>query len=233
MKRNIIIRTFFGTIPLVTLLVTAGCQGVLSDKNNGDSNRLQWTFENEQLGSLPGNWKIAETATKGKTAIWEIVTNDSSPSNSKAVAVTKSKNRKHTFNLLIASETEFKDLEVEVEVKPVGGNEDEGGGPMWRVQDADNYYVARWNPLEDNFRVYTVKDGHRKQLSSAKFTMDDDAWHKIKIVHKGKKIIASFDGKALIEIEDDTFKDAGMVGLWTKADATTAFDNLTIERLPK
>jgi len=233
MKRNIATATVFGIISLVTLLMAAGCQGSLVSEKGDASDKMQWTFENEHMGGIPKNWKVAETDSKGKTATWEIVTNDSTHDNLKAIAVTVSENRKHTFNLLIATETKFKDLEIEVEVKPVGGNEDEGGGPMWRVMDADNYYVARWNPMEDNFRVYFVKDGQRKQLGSATFAIEDNDWHKIRIVHKGQKIVAEFDGKKLIELEDDTFQDAGMIGLWTKADATTAFDNLTVENLSK
>jgi hypothetical protein len=111
----------------------------------------------------------------------------------------------------------------------MAGKEDQGGGPIWRAKDADNYYIARWNPLEKNFRVYFVKDGRRKRLASADIDVDPGKWHEIEIEHVGNKIVAEFDDKKLIEIKDSTFTEAGMVGLWTKADAATAFDDFEIE----
>ncbi len=225
--RILVVMTMFGV-----LLLTIGCQCPCSstcakqDKNN----EIEWTFDEAQLGGIPKNWKVDETAGKGTTAIWKIVADNSTPSKPHAVAVIESKNQGHTFNLLIADGTKYKDVEVEVDVKAVGGKEDQGGGPIWRMKDANNYYICRWNPLEDNFRLYYVKDGKRKQLSSADVKTDSKAWHKIEIEHKGQKIVAKFDDKKLIEIEDDTFQDAGMVGLWTKADAATAFDNFEVAR---
>jgi hypothetical protein len=109
------------------------------------------------------------------------------------------------------------------------GKEDQGGGPIWRAKDADNYYIARWNPLEKNFRVYYVKDGRRKQLASADIETDSGKWHEIEIKHVGNKIVAEFDDEKVIEIEDSTFAEGGMVGLWTKADAATAFDDFEVE----
>ena len=108
------------------------------------------------------------------------------------------------------------------------GAEDQGGGPIWRAKDADNYYIARWNPLENNFRVYFVKDGKRIQLASADIETDPGTWHEIEIEHVGNRIVAEFDDEEVIEIEDSTFAEGGMVGLWTKADAATAFDNFKV-----
>jgi len=228
MQHNIFIYTLVVIVSFVTLLVT-GCQGHSITGKHVENCEIEWTFDKEQLGGIPGNWKVAETAGTGKTATWKIITDQSSPGKPQAVAVVESKNSGHTFNLLIAERTKFKDIEIEVKVKAVGGKEDQGGGPIWRAKDADNYYICRWNPLEKNFRVYVVKNGKRKQLGSAKVDADNSAWHEIEIKHNGTKIAAEFDDKKLIVLEDDTFQDAGMVGLWTKADATTAFDNFEVE----
>ena len=105
----------------------------------------------------------------------------------------------------------------------------ENNPQIWRAKDADNYYIARWNPLEKNFRVYYVKDGQRKQLASVDIKTDPSKWHEIEIEHVGNKIVAEFDDKKVIEIEDSTFTEGGMVGLWTKADAATAFDDFEVE----
>jgi len=231
MKQNSLVRTLVAITTFGFLLVTIGCQCPCSSTcaKQEKNNEMEWNFDKTQLGSIPNNWEVAETDGKGTTAIWKVVADNSTPDKSHAVAVTQSKNQGHTFNLLIAEGTEYKDVEVEVDVKAMGGEEDQGGGPIWRMKDANNYYICRWNPLEDNFRLYYVKNGKRKQLSSADVKTDSKAWHKIEIEHKGQKIVAKFDDKKLIEIEDDTFQDAGMVGLWTKADATTAFDNFEVE----
>ncbi|MFP6647760.1 MAG: hypothetical protein VCF24_29995 [Candidatus Latescibacterota bacterium] len=141
--------------------------------------------------------------------------------------ITAVDNRGGTYNLLIAKDTSYRDLEIEVMVKAGTGNEDQGGAPIWRAADADNYYAVRWNPLEDNFRVYFVKDGRRGQIASAEFKADPGTWHEIE--HEGHRIEASMDGKKLIQVSDSTFTEAGMVGLWSKADAATAFDDLEVE----
>ena len=190
--------------------------------------RDMWSFEKDKAGSVPRGWKVAETGGKGTPATWQVVEDDSAPDGTQAVAITANKNRGSTYNLMIAQDTSYKDLVIRVKVKAATGKEDQGGGPIWRARDADNYYIARWNPLEDNFRLYYVKDGKRTQLGTADVKTDPKAWHEIMIVHRGNMIAASFDGKRLIELEDTTFGGAGKVGLWTKADAATAFDNPTV-----
>jgi hypothetical protein len=199
------------------------------EKHKKQAQSNVWSFEKNEVGSVPKGWKVAETAGMGKTAKWEVIRDDSAPSKDKAVAVTRTENYGHTFNLLIAKNTSYKNLEVSVNVKAMAGKEDQGGGPIWRAKDANNYYIARWNPLEKNFRVYFVKDGRRKRLASADIDVDPGKWHEIEIEHVGNKIVAEFDDKKLIEIKDSTFTEAGMVGLWTKADAATAFDDFEIE----
>jgi hypothetical protein len=93
--------------------------------------------------------------------------------------------------------------------------------------DAKNYYIARYNPLEDNFRVYKVEDGKRTQFQSAKIP-GDDKWHTLRITMAGAKITCYLDGQKYLEAEDSTFPDAGMIGLWSKSDAQSYFDELTV-----
>ncbi len=187
-----------------------------------------WSFEADKAGAVPRDWKVAETRGKGTPATWQVVEDDSAPDGTQAVAITANENRGSTYNLMIAQDTSYRDLVIRIKVKAVTGKQDQGGGPIWRAKDGDNYYIARWNPLEDNFRLYYVKGGRRIQLASADVKTDPKAWHEILIVHRANRIIASFDGKRMIEVEDTTFSDAGKVGLWTKADAATKFDNLTV-----
>jgi hypothetical protein len=101
---------------------------------------------------------------------------------------------------------------------------------VWRVRDASNYYVARWNPLEKNLRAYKVEGGKRTMFKSATVEAEGGQWHEIGIKMKGTKGEVSFDGKRLLEFEDATFAKGGKVGLWTKADACSSFDELLFEQ---
>lgn len=218
---------------LGTLLVTGlSFSPILSwGDEEGEEDELEWTFEDVETGSIPANWEIAENNGNGTLAKWEVIEVEDAPSGKKAFALTKTENPNQTFNLAIAKGTQFKDLEIEVKVKSGTGKMDQGGGPMWRVQDKDNYYVARWNPLEKNLRVYYVKDSKRTQIATIDdLEADSSKWQEISIEMKGNKIEASFNGKKLIEVEDNTFPEDGMIGLWTKADAATSFDDLEVEQ---
>jgi hypothetical protein len=187
-------------------------------------NQVIYDFENDETGSQPKGWEITETASKDKLATWSVV----KESGEKAFAITKTLNTKRTYNLAIAPKPVLKDVDIRLMVKSGTGKEDQGGGPIWRCKDKDNYYIARWNPLETNYRVYYVKDGKRKQIATAKAYLDTSKWHEIRIIMKDNKITAFLNGVQSMVVEDDTFAEAGKVGLWTKADAATAFDKFQI-----
>src|SRR5207244_5427887 len=130
------------------------------------------------------------------------------------------------FNLCVADEPSLKDVEVSVTFKAIKGERDQGGGIVWRYQDANNYYVARMNPLEDNFRVYKVVAGKRsKEFQNVEVKVPANEWHVLKIGMQGDHIQCYLDGKKHLDVKDATFAEAGKVGLWTKADAQTYFDD--------
>ncbi len=194
---------------------------------------LSMDFEDQPVGSLPANFYAAQTGEKGKLALWKVVEDPSSPRGNKVLLVSPDPrtNRGDCFNVILYRDVLFRDLDISVWVRAVGGREDQGGGPVWRARGADNYYVVRWNPLEDNFRLYYVKDGKRRMLASARVKVPARGWHRIRVVHRGREIRCSFDGQELIRVTDATFFQPGQVGLWSKADATTAFDGLEVKPL--
>jgi hypothetical protein len=118
-------------------------------------------------------------------------------------------------------------VDLSVRVKAVAGELDQGGGVIWRAVDKNNYYIARYNPLEDNFRVYKVEGGKRTQFQSAKVP-GDKSWHVLRVTMVGAKITCYLDGTKYLEAEDSTFPAAGKIGLWSKADAQSDFDNLSV-----
>jgi hypothetical protein len=187
----------------------------------------------DQIGKLPKGWK-AEKTGKGEGSIWKVVEDATVPSKTGLALAQTAEGPNPLFNLCVAEMTSYRDLVAEVAFKSVSGSHDQGGGLMWRYRDANNYYVARYNPLESNFRVYKVVDGKRAQLGSkGELDLAENKWHQLSIRMVGKRIECSLNGEKHLEVEDETFTAAGKIGLWTKADANTRFDNLRIKDLTK
>jgi hypothetical protein len=127
----------------------------------------------------------------------------------------------------IKNDTAIKDGFVEVKFKPVSGKEDQAGGVLWRCRDADNYYVARANALEDNVTIYHTIKGKRVAFKNVDTKVASGVWHTLRVDFEGNKFTVALDGKKVIEATDDSFPDAGQVGVWTKADSVTLFDNFS------
>ena len=174
-----------------------------------------WDFEADRPGAIAAGFVAAE----GR---WEVVADGAN-----RVLAQRASNPDDTFNVALAAGTDYGDLDLSVKLKAVAGELDRGGGLVWRAKDARNYYIARYNPLEDNFRVYKVEDGKRTQFESANVP-GDAAWHTLRVTMVGDRIRCLLDGKALLDVADGTFPGAGKVGLWSKSDARTYFDDLSV-----
>jgi hypothetical protein len=185
-------------------------------------------FRKDDAGKVPSGWKADQTGKGAGSSVWKVVADDTAPSKSGYVLAQTAESPKQVFNLCVIEDSSYKDVEVSVAFKAVAGKNDQGGGIVWRYQDADNYYLARMNPLEDNYRVYKVQGGKRSQFESKDVKVPAGEWHTLKIRNKGDQIECWLDGKKYLEVKDDTFAKAGKVGLWTKADAQTRFDDLKI-----
>jgi len=184
-------------------------------------------FSKDDLGKVPAHWKAAQTG-KGES-VWKVVADDTAPSKTGFALAQTTANPNAGFNMCVADAPNLKDVEVSVAFKAIKGEKDQGGGIVWRYQDANNYYVARMNPLEDNFRVYKVVGGKRsKEFQDAEVKVPTGEWHLLKIKMAGDHIECFLDGKKHLDVKDDTFDKAGKVGLWTKADAQTHFDQFTL-----
>ena len=187
-------------------------------------------FGKEDAGRAPTGWKTDKTGT-GEGSLWRVVEDETAPSGTGYVIAQMAESPGSVFNLCVAESTNFKDGEISVSFKAVHGKKDQGGGIVWRYRDHDNYYVARMNPLEDNYRVYKVVRGKRIQLATKeRLTVKSGEWHKLKITMVGDHIQCFLDGKKLLDAKDTAFPGAGKVGLWSKADAQTYFDDLSIRQ---
>jgi Domain of Unknown Function (DUF1080) len=180
----------------------------------GDSTKKAWDFESDEPG------KIAK-GFSSEVGQWEVTKDGDNH-----VLYQKAKNDDSTFNVALIQGTSFKDIDLSVRLKAVAGEVDRGGGLIWRAKDKANYYICRYNPLEDNYRVYKVENGKRTQFASAKVP-GDEAWHTLRATMVGAKITCYLDDKKLLEAEDSTFPEAGRIGLWSKADAQSYFDDMS------
>jgi 3-keto-disaccharide hydrolase len=128
----------------------------------------------------------------------------------------------------LLEDQKFGDVDVSVRFRPISGKEDASGGIIFRARDGRNYLLIRANALENNFRLYTIVNGKRSTIASARVTEPSlGAWHSIRVVATGSKIQGYLDGTPLLDHNDKTFTD-GWVGLWTKADSVTEFADLEV-----
>lgn len=178
---------------------------------------------------LPAGWQSGITGHG--TAKWEVVADDSASSKPNALK----QSGEATFCWAAKTDAALKDGFVEVKIKPMSGREDQAGGIVWRFKDANNYYVVRVNALEGNVVLYKTVEGKRSslQIKGRMFGYGMDAavpggkWNTLRVEFAGKLFSVSLNGKRLFEVEDETFTAAGGVGVWTKADSVTLFDDFT------
>jgi hypothetical protein len=190
------------------------------------------SFGKADLGKLPTGWAAGHTG-KGAGA-WKVIEDGTAPSKSGFALAQTGESPGPAFNLCVREGDGIKDVEVAVAFKATGGTKDQGGGVVWRYQDANNYYVARANPLEDNFRVYKVVGGKRSpEFRSAEVKVAAGEWHTLSVRMVGDRIECFLDGKKYLDVTDDTFARPGKVGLWTKADARTSFDRFAVTNLAR
>ncbi|MEA3209449.1 MAG: hypothetical protein QOE70_2506 [Chthoniobacter sp.] len=180
-------------------------------------------FDDAKVGPLPSHWdgKWTGTQTGGGTAKWSIEKDDTAPSKPQVLA----QRGEADYPVALKNDTALKDGFVEVKFKPVAGKEDQAGGVVWRAKDANNYYIARANALEDNVTIYHTIDGRRVSFKSIDTKVTSGVWHTLRVDFHGSQFVVAFDGQKVIEAGDDSFKDVGKVGVWTKADSVTLFDD--------
>jgi 3-keto-disaccharide hydrolase len=186
-----------------------------------------YNFDNDTPGQLPAKFHTAKTGG-GTQEKWSVASDPTAPSKPNVVAQSSIDQTDYRFPLLISDEGSFQDLDLSVKFKAVSGSIDRAGGLVFRLKDSNNYYIVRANALENNYRLYHVVNGRRSQFAGANFKVTSGEWHELRVEAVGNKLTCYYDGSKKIEATDDTFKDAGKVGLWTKADAVTWFDDLKV-----
>jgi hypothetical protein len=184
------------------------------------------TFDGDRAGAAPAGWICGSTG--GGTPRWTVEADPAAPSPSNVLKQSGSA----PFPWCVKQGTALADGVVEVKFKPLTGREDQAGGVVWRWKDGDNYYVARANALENNVSLYYTERGSRRTLKYVDAPVPGNAWHTLRVEFKGTRIRVLLDGKAYIELDDSHITGPGAVGVWTKADSVTAFDDFSYQSTP-
>ncbi|WP_407184281.1 hypothetical protein [Bradyrhizobium centrosematis] len=186
-------------------------------------------FDDAAAGLSPQGWNLGMTG-KGEPK-WTVEAEPTAPSQPNVLK----QSGRATFPVAIKNGTAIRDGFVEVKFKAVAGSEDRAAGIIWRARDAENYYVVRANALEDNVVLYKTIKGVRTSLEivgrkggyGVNTAVASGQWHTLRCDFAASRFKVTYDGKRLFEVEDTTISNAGMIGLWTKADSVTLFDDLT------
>jgi hypothetical protein len=179
------------------------------------------SFDTDAVGNVPAGWKAGVT---GRGApVWEVRTEPSAPSRPNVLQQSGS----GTFPWIVRPDLSLENGRLEVKFKPLSGRQDQAGGLVWRWKDGDDYYVARANALENNVSLYYTQNGRRNTLKYVEAPVAANTWHVLQVEFEGTLLRVALDGKVYIELDDDHIKGSGAVGLWTKADSVTAFDDFS------
>lgn len=178
-------------------------------------------FDNDPVGSIPAGWACGSTG--GGNPHWAVTADRSAPSKPNVLKQSGS----GTFPWCVKSGSALADGFVEVKFEPISGREDQAGGLVWRWKDGDNYYVARANAMENNVSLYYTERGSRKTLRYVDAPVSAGTWHTLRVEFGGTRIAVFLDGKRYIDLDDSHITGPGAVGVWTKADSVTAFDDFT------
>lgn len=176
-------------------------------------------FDHAPSGLPPAGWTATQTGSGN--AKWTIERDDTAPSKPSVLKQSGTA----TYPICFKDDTSLKDGFVEVKFKPIAGREDQAAGVIWRLKDANNYYIARANALEDNVTIYHTINGRRTEKKQTTMKVASNVWHTLRVDFTGHHFTVTYDGQKALDWDDDTFKDAGKVGVWTKADSVTLFDD--------
>ena len=204
--------------------------GTMSTQAETASPAPAWDFDREQPGTLPSEFSIGTLFDGRAAGEWQVLATERAKSPPHVLAQLMAKGAEHAYKITLIKGIVASDLNLQVSFLPIQGQADMGGGLIWRAADDRNYYLARANPLEQNIRVYRVENGIRHLLENFNQTIDVRQWHTLQVTHQGCHVNIFFDGRQVLNLCEKTFQ-TGMIGLWTKSDAVTYFDDLQFQQL--
>jgi hypothetical protein len=208
-------------VPALFLATTLAASG------QPPTGRRTFTFDDDAPGAAPAGFEFARTGN-GAEGKWVVEADKDRPA-SHVLTQSSADPTDYRFPLAIVKDGTYKDVTVSVRARPISGKVDQGFGLVWRYRDANNYYIVRCNADEDNCTIYHVVKGSRRSFQSKSVKVATKTWHTLKVEAVGNHFVVACDGQKVLDARDDTFKNGGKVGLWTKADSVIQFDDLAVE----
>jgi hypothetical protein len=191
---------------------------------------MRWSFDADSVDAPPRGFTFGRTG-KGKPGRWIVKAAADAPSAPNLLAQLDDDSTDYRFPVAVADQPALRDVRLSVRCKAISGEIDRACGLVFRYRDADNYYVTRANALENNVRLYHVTGGARRQFASFSGPVKSGTWHLLRADAKGDHFEVYWDDKKVIDARDGSIPDSGKVGVWTKADSVTYFDDLSVEPL--
>jgi len=190
----------------------------------------RWDFDNNPVDQSPAGFSFGRTGS-GRVGQWLVKTDKDAPSGANVLAQTDTDATSYRFPVAVADSALLRNARVSVRCKPVSGKVDQACGLVFRYRDENNYYVVRANALENNVRLYFVKEGKRQQFAGWDGPVSNGVWHTLRVEARDDRFEIYWNDKRVIDARDQTFNESGRIGVWTKADSVTHFDDLTVEPL--
>ena len=196
------------------------------------STQMNWTrtFDEDVADAPPPGFLFGRTGG-GRPGQWLVRADSGAPSGANVLAQLDADTTGNRFPVAVLDAPNLRDVRVSVRCKAVSGKVDQACGLVARYRDENNYFVTRANALEDNVRLYVMKNGNRREIASWSGAVTPNAWHTFQLEVQGDRLQVTWDGQRVIDHRDRTFADAGRVGVWTKADSVTYFDDLRVDPL--
>ena len=226
-------RVLFYASVIVRALVLAGVLGgtsYLFSAEQAKTDATTWSFDQDHASEAPKGFSFGRTG-QGRPGRWVVQAEQDAPSGPNVLAQVDTDATDSRFPVAVVNEPILRDVRLSVKCKPVSGEVDQACGLVFRYQDENNYYVTRANALEGNVRLYHVVKGARQQFAEWGGPVASGVWHELVVEARGEQFTVYRDGQKVITAQDKTFLDPGKVGMWTKADSVTYFDNLRVESL--
>jgi hypothetical protein len=231
---------FVAVLVAGSLTAFPACAGSVEPTSDDDAPPLSvgaklWDFETGAAGVVPPAFRAGLTG-EGPAVDWQILEVAEAPSGGKVAAQLSADATNRRFPLLILDEFEARDVDLEMKFKTISGEVDASGGLVFRYRDEGNYYVIRANSLEGNVVAYKTENGKRSNIGvkgrGSAYGVEVDVphrqWNSLRVIARSALFQVFLNGRKLFEVENDDFQGAGKVGLWTKADAVTHFDDLRV-----
>jgi hypothetical protein len=213
----------------ITALILAA---ILGGGSMGFAENRKIDFTSDAVGQPPKGFSFGHTAKVGAPGKWVV----QAEGTNKFLVQTDADSTRSRFPVAVLSDVTVADVDLSARFRPISGRVDQAAGLVWRYRDEDNYYIVRANALEDNVVLYKVENGKRTDLPvkgegrtyGKKTEVPAAQWSTLRVVANGPRFDVYFNGTKLYEVEDSTFTQPGKVGVWTKADSVTQFDDLTV-----